>query len=176
MMRDKLVLLLVVMSLLAACDNAASSLIRGTQTLSGAIMYVRGDLNRIIATNFDSVQYIDTTVATADGFLLYLRKDGDYWVYFQLPKNPQPGTYHITPNVFNGLNVTARYVENGNGKLSTFTAQSGMLTLDVVGNTYSGTFEFTARGGTEGITPDQEQQITITGTFMDIPRLGNPRA
>jgi len=138
---------------------------------SNPTIQVVGDLSASVeADNFYVAPVKAEDETTIIGTMLYLNQGDTRIVFIRFPKDATPGTYPIlqgfTEN-FDGTTATGNYIDQTSDPAGQFAATEGTLTLDSTGDSFSGTFEFTAVGLED--TPEQGQTVTVSGAFANIP-------
>ena len=173
----RLVLELLLLFLLAACGGAAQTSpttapttnatpVPATAATAGnPTIQVTGDVSATVVANNFYIAPVKADDSTTIGTMLYLNQDDQRVLFIRFPWNAQPGAYQITQGFsdnYDGTTATGNYIDQTSGTMMQFAATGGTLTLDTTGNSYSGSYEFTAQD-------ESGKSITISGTFSAIP-------
>ncbi len=185
MIRQLRILAGIVLLLLAACSpsNQAQTLnttlpptstpagsSTGTPSGTSYSVQVTGSVTSTIASGTDRVDFFKQANGQAAYQLAFTKGDGDFSVQitFYGANAPASGNYQFTLDVVDG-SVTAQAFQTGQSSNLSFTLGQGQLTLTKADDGYSGTFQFTSKGGQAGL---QDQSVTVNGTFAKVQITG----
>jgi hypothetical protein len=156
------ILALVMLCVLSGCGNQPAGGGSG-ETFS---VEVTGDTS-FTFSNSDGTARLgeDTSTGSSIYTLQFVDKESTRTVaiLFYTAK-PTAGTHKITSSLETANTIQALVTSNVDGLKSYATAE-GTLTLTAVGDTLSGSFEFTATGGAIGVS---DKQVTAKVTFSNV--------
>lgn len=135
-----------------------------TETQNPTIQ-VTGDVTASVEADNFYVALIKNEDEAVIATMLYLNQADTHVVFIRFPLSAEPGTYPITSgytDTFDGTTATGNYIDQRGDPAAQFAATDGTLTLTSSGDSFSGTFEFTAQDDLSGKT------VTVSGTFADI--------
>jgi len=147
----------------AATNNSSSSGSGETFTVD-----ISGDMTITLSPEGATAQFAEEALdESLNSYVLWFGTEEETAVslIFYDTEPPQPGTYTISTGFTEGTVSGLVVGRNSEDDLLTFAPQSGTVTLDSAGETYSGSFEFTAQGGVMG---SGDQEVSVTGTFSSI--------
>ncbi len=151
-------LLVVLLAVLTACGGSGGN----GGSASGFQFTITGDIQATMnVTNAQAS--IEPIVDEEEVLSLYFRENTDRIVAFILPPDVQAGEYEL------GLtaDVEGNYTDSTGDTTRFFAPTGGTLTLTQVGESFSGSFEFTAADAMvfDGDAPT----VTISGSFSNVP-------
>jgi hypothetical protein len=142
---------MVLAALLAACSGGSG----------GLPIAITGDVTHTLNPTVREVRPVDSATQAGTANMLYLSENGNDLVIVIFPVNTKAGTYTIGKGA-----IGASYLHKVNTDLNTFSGEAGTLTLDAVGERFSGSFDFNGRlYAADGTT----QTVKVTGAFKDVP-------
>jgi hypothetical protein len=144
-------LVMVLAALLAACSGGGG----------GLPVEITGDVTHTLKPTVREVRLIDSATKAGKANMLYLSENGSDLVIVIFPVDTRAGTYTIGKGA-----VGASYLHRANNDMNTFSGEAGTLTLEAVGQTFSGSFDFNGRlYANDG----SSQAVKVTGAFRDVP-------
>lgn len=157
---------------LAACGGqpAAPTVSPTTQPIAqsgpGFSLQISGDITTTLTSDKDTINFAKNPGGAKGYIFSFSRADGsvDVQIVFFSDTAPQSGTYTFTVDVVDGSVSAMAFERSATGRA--FTLGEGKLTLEQNGQSYSGSFEFTSKGGAPG---SLDQTITVKGSFQEIP-------
>lgn len=184
-MRHFKVVTLIMILLLAACSPqqpptsptpaATSASAQPSATPSSGVTFsvqFTGDITSTLKSETDRVDFFKLTTTGQNGYsLTFTQGDGQVnaQITFYGANPPDSGNYTFSLDVVDGA-VTAQAFQQGQNNVNlSFTQGQGLLTLTKSDDGYSGTFQFTSKGGQAGL---QDQSITVNGTFAKLQLQG----
>jgi hypothetical protein len=173
------ILAFILALLLAACggqpattssnvSNQATSPPQSQSGQSGATFAVgvTGDESITLSQSADKVDFFKIPNEGAGYSLSFTRGDMliNVQILFYSSTPPQSGNYTFSLDVVDG-SVTAGVYDQSSSTPRSFTLAQGTLTLELNNGLYSGTFQFSSKGGEAG---SQDQSVTVSGSFSGI--------
>jgi hypothetical protein len=138
-------------ALLAACGGGSG----------GLPIEITGDVTHTLNPTIREVRPVESATKAGTANMLYLSENGNDLVIVIFPVDTKAGTYTIGKGA-----IGASYLHKANNDLNTFSGEAGTLTLEAVGQTFSGSFDFNGRlYASDGTS----QAVKVTGAFRDVP-------
>jgi hypothetical protein len=148
----------------APVPTSEATIVPEPTAITSNSIQVAGDPNTPVEADNFYIAPVKADDVHVVGTMLYLNHADTHVVFIRFPKDAQPGTYPIVSGYtedFDGSTTTANYIDQTHDPAMQFAATGGTLTIQSVGDAYTGTFEFPA-------VDDSGKIVTVSGTFVNL--------